>query len=303
MRVLNDRQEKTEPTELGFFTIAAYAILSAFGIATVILGPLPMILAHARMADPWPKVTALLGAVIALTFLEVPLPMVVLTFIFSLFVSDRVWSGGGMVALFRDALLLATVAALAALVLMARIDHVTLAGFWQGQVDSMIHQLQSTISVDKSYNWSSVKALLQYEGPFFYLSGVLLSCWLSIGMSAHLGWLETGHRYSAEALRSIRFPFWASAVFGVLFIGAFSGNGTSDVQRVVSGLFRIASCFMFMQGTICLSVIFNRKGVSARSRTLIYGVAVVLGFYALVGMGAISPWLFKKSFKHLEEVT
>ena len=40
------------------------------------------------MSDPWPKVSALLGAVLALALLDVPLPFVVLIFVFGLFVSD-----------------------------------------------------------------------------------------------------------------------------------------------------------------------------------------------------------------------
>src|SRR5580693_7719165 len=107
MRVLNDREEQTEPSELGFFSIASYALLTAVGIATVIFGPLPMIVGHMRLSDPWPKVAALLGALIALTFLEVPAPLVVMTFIFGLFVADGVWKETAFWKLVRDAALLA----------------------------------------------------------------------------------------------------------------------------------------------------------------------------------------------------
>lgn len=303
MRVINDKQEKTEPSELGFFTIAAYAILSAFGIATVILGPLPMILSHARLTDPWPKVTALLGAVIALTFLEVPLPLVVLTFILGLFMADRVWHESSFGSILRDTLLLATLVGLGGLFLMARLDKVSVPAFWQGQVDAVITQLKASIRTDGDYRWDVVRGMLLYEGPFFYLSGVLLSLWISVGFSAHLGWLVSPHRYSSESLRGIRLPAWASLVFGILFVGSFIGHG--DVTRLVGGLFRIACCIMFMQGTICLSDIMARKGIRPRARTVVYGLAIVLAFYVMVGVGVLSPWFFKRTFfrQRLEEVT
>src|SRR5947209_3670304 len=95
MRVVNDRQSTDQPQEQGFLTIALFASLSAFSIASVVFGPLPMILAHARLQDPWAKASAVLGAIAALTLLDVPLPLVLFVFILGLFVADRVTSGNG----------------------------------------------------------------------------------------------------------------------------------------------------------------------------------------------------------------
>lgn len=303
MRVLNDRQEKSEPSELGFFTIAAYAILSAFGIASVILGPLPMILAHIRLTDPWPKVTALIGAVIAITFLEVPLPLVAVSFIVGLFIADGVWKETNFWALVRNTLLLACVVGALLLVVLAQSEKLTPGVFWSHQVDAFITQLQASIQPDRDFKWDVMRGLILYEGPFFYLSGVILSLWLSIGVTAHLGWVEGAHRFSGESLRQIRVPAWSSVVFVMLFAGAFSGS--VQLQRVFGGLFRVAGCLMFIQGTVCLSEILARREIRPRVRTLIYSLAILIGFYALVGIGAMSPFIFKKSFwtKKLEEVT
>ena len=85
----------------------------------------------------------------------------------------------------------------------------------------------------------------------------------------------------------------------LLFIGAFFGS--QQVQHIFGGAFRLAGAVMFIQGCVSLSQLLARRMVQARSRTLIYSVAILLGFYVLMGMGVISPWLFRKKEK-LEEV-
>lgn len=302
MRVVNDKQEKTEPSELGFFSIAAYAILSAFGIASVILGPLPMILAHVRLADPWPKVTALLGAVIAVTFLEVPLPLVMMTFVLGLFIADGVWKETGLWALVRNASLAAAVLALLLLTVLAQVEKTTPAAYWSSLVGSVIGQLQTALKPDGDFKWDVMKAKLLYQGPFLYLSAVILSLWFSVGIAAHLGWFESGHRFSADSLRELRLPAWITLPGFALYLATFAGGAAA--HPVLGGLAQIFGALLLIQGLVCLSVGLARFAVPSRARTLIYVVSIVVGFYILIGAGALGPVLLSSSFrtKKLEEI-
>jgi hypothetical protein len=51
---------------------------------------------------------------------------------------------------------------------------------------------------------------------------------------------------------------------------------------------------MFIQGSVCLALFLEQRRVRRGVRTLIYSMATVLGFYALVGMGIMSPWILRR---------
>ena len=143
-----------------------------------------------------------------------------------------------------------------------------------------------------------MRAILFYEGPFLYLSAALLSVWLSVGVVAHMGWLPSDHPLSSEGLRRLRLPRWASFVFLVLFVAAFSSP--IKFQYLFSGFFRLAGALMFIQGCVFLSEMLSRKLIQPRARTFIYSAAILIGFYALMGVGAVSPWILRNR-KKVEE--
>jgi hypothetical protein len=144
-----------------------------------------------------------------------------------------------------------------------------------------------------------MRAIFLYEGPFLYLSGVILSLWLSVGIAAHLGWMAPGHRYSGEGLRQVRLPAWVSVGFLALFVAAFFGP--TRTEHLFGGIFRLAGSIMFVHGSICLSELLSRRVLRPRVRTLIYSLAIILGFYALMGLGVMSPWILRRK-QRLEEV-
>ena len=300
MRVVNDnkQEEKTAGNELGFVAVASYSFLTALGIATVILGPLPMILSHIRLSDPWPKVSALLGAVLALALLDVPLPFVILVFVFGLFVSDTFGRVSSFWKLLALAFLVSVGLGVGILLTGAHTDKVSLLAYWGQGVDSLVKDIQSAVTVDKSFKWEMMRALLFYEGPFLYLSAAILSVWLSVGAVAHMGWLTADHPFSSESLRRLRLPRWVSIAFLALFVAVFSSP--TKFQYLFSGVFRLAGALMFIQGCIFLSEVLSRKMVQPRSRTFIYSAAILIGFYALMGVGVVSPWILKNREK-LEE--
>jgi hypothetical protein len=299
MRLVNDREENSEQSELGFFHVAAHAMLTALGIWTVFFGPLPMIFSFARFADPWPKITALLGAAIALTVLEVPLSLVVICFVFGLYVADGVSREVALWRLLANATLLAGVAGLGTLLVSAQVERHDLVSYWTGMIDSSLSFLKANIHGPSDIHWDLLRGVFLYEGPFLFLSAAVLSLWFSIGLAAHVGLFGEEHAYSATGLRKVRLPSWVGLLFVGLFILTFSG-AASRLYFLARGLFRLVGSLLFIQGCICLSEIMARRVIRPRVRTLVYSVFILLGFYAVTGMGLISPW-FQRNKQAWEE--
>jgi hypothetical protein len=291
MRVINDREEKSEPSELGVLQVFSYALFCAAGISTVVFCPVPMILAHLRLSDMQAKLSGLLGALIALTFLEIPMNVVVLTFIFGLFVGDGVakqrpfWkqlSGVGVLAL---------VSAFGMLAVQAAGEQMALLPYWHDLVHSAIDQLQKGVQSSGGLDWAQLESLLFYEGPFLFGSVALLSFWFSVGLIAHLGGFPDGHVYGGDGLRDRRLSGWIIASFAIFFFGTFFGPEWS--QRIASGLVRLTGSLLFIQGCMTLSQVLKKRNARPRTRTLVYSFSVVFAFYALVVVGLLSPWIGK----------
>jgi hypothetical protein len=303
MRVINDRDEKAESQEMGFFAVASHSFMCALGIFTAFFSPLPMIAAHLKLSDPWPKVAALTGAVLALGFLQLPLMMVLVLFIFGLFVSDGVWRETEFWKLILASSLVALVAGAGTFAVSAELNQVGLLAHWTDLIDKGVASLESaqkTLQMSSAINWEVLKNELLFEGPFLYLAAMLFSLWVSIGLAAHLGWMPEGHTYSGIKLRELRFPGWLSVVFGAAFVvNVFVAN--ERIHHFSGGLVHIVGVLMFAQGCICLSELMSRKAARPRVRSFVYAFAVLLGFYAVVGIGVISPWALRKH-RIMEEV-
>ncbi len=292
MLVTNDRPDPEQPPEMGFFAVISHSMLSALGITTVFLGPLPMILSQLRLEQPWPRITALLGAVLALAVLRAPVGPVMATFIFGLVIAEAVAAGDGFWKLIVKTVGLAAGLGVFGLFIAARLDGVSPLPFWGQMVDGIVVQLKTAVAADPSFQWEAVRGILFYEGPFLVLSGAILSFWLSVGMAAHLGWFEEGHSLSASSLRQLQLPAWVSLGFVVLF--AFTVSAGPGAAGYLGGVFRLVGSLVFIQGCVVLSNLMNGRQVAPRIRTLIYLVSILLGFYALVGMGVMGPWFFRK---------
>ena len=293
MRLVNDKQETNEVKSVDVFALISQMFLVSVGIATWVFSPMVMVLAHCRFSNPWSKVAGLGGAVLALLFLEVPLSQVVIGFVLGLFVADSLSRQVKPFQLLSQSMAVALVAAVGALVWASFLEKISVGEFWAKWVGDLIEKLKTTQALEGSMNWNLLKELVLYEGPFLYLSAVLLSVWIAIGAAAHFGWIkEEGNSYSATSLKGIRIPRWLNLAFAGSF--ALTLLVTSDYQYVVGGVFRVLSGLMFVQGSICLSILLTQRGVRHSVRTFIYCVAVLLGFYALVGMGVMSPWILRK---------
>jgi hypothetical protein len=295
MFVVNDRKETEQPPEMGVFAVISHSMLSALGITTVFLGPLPMIFAQLRLEQPWPRVTALFGAVLALAVLRAPVGPVLATFIFGLVVAEAVAAGDGFWKLLIKTVCLAGGLGALGLLAAARMDGVSALPYWGQVVDGVVTQMKAAVTADATFQWDAVRAVLFYEGPFLLLSGAILSFWLSVGVAAHLGWFEEKHALSAQSLRRLRLPVWVSAVFvGLFIVTAQAGAGGAGYW---GGVFRLLGSLIFIQGCVALSNLMEIRQVAPRVRTFVYLVSIVLGFYALVGMGVVGPWLFRKRLR------
>jgi hypothetical protein len=297
VRVINDRDEKSAQSELGFFAIAAHALFTSLGIATVVLAPLPMIAAHERLPEPWPKVTALFGALLALAYIQVPVHAVVTGFIFGLFVSDSVKRLVPLWPLLSWCMLVAAVLGLSSVAFASYSSGLKPLDFWTGYWSEALIQLKKSVPPEsiQTIDWPALQTFFVHESPFVYVSWSMLSAWLSVGIAAHLGWLPPEHKLSGASLRALRLPRWLSIVFVVIFGAALiSDSSLGNLDFLFLGLFFILGTLMFIQGCISLSDILSRRVVSPAVKTFLYSIAIIPGFPALMGVGVMSPWFFRR---------
>ncbi|NBX68122.1 MAG: hypothetical protein EBR01_04045 [Proteobacteria bacterium] len=293
MRLVNDKQEPIEVKSVDLLALVSQMFLVALGIATWVFSPMTMVMAHCRFTNPWSKVAGIGGALLALILLEVPLAQVVLGFVFGLFVGDSFQRQIKPMQLLSQALMVGLGTAVVELVWGSVSQNTSIGLFWTSWVGDLIEKLKATQTFEGAMNWSLIKDLVTFEGPFLYLSALLLSSWIALGSAAHFGWVNDGKSpYSSVSLRELRLPHWVRLSFIVSLVATMLVK--SQFQYLAGGIFRVLSGLMFIQGTICLSVVFSQRGIRRGVRTLVYSVAILLGFYALVGMGIMSPWILRK---------
>jgi hypothetical protein len=296
MRVLNDKGETKESPEIGPFTVVTYALFCALGVSTLLLGPLPILYAHSKMTQPWPKIAALAGAVLALLALDVPLVAVLISFVLGLHLSDAVTRRVPIAQAFGGTLSLAMVLGLAGIAGGAYLQRESLLSFWMSGSDLFVTSLQSQLDsafpeFSSAFDWTSIRSLVLYEGPFLYLSAVLVSLWVSVGLAAHLNWWPKNHPYSATNLQKISIPAGLTFLFLLFFVGTVVVPGPEGL--LFRGFYRLMSCLFFVQGTVAFSRWMEIRGLRVGTRAIIYTLSILFGFYLLVGMGVVAPWAFR----------
>lgn len=293
MRVVNDREERTETAGVGFLSLLTHVLMVSLGMATFILAPMPMIVSHMRLLEPWSKIAIVGGSLVALVVLEVPVSVVVLLFVFGLYASDAinrkclsVWGllgSSALIALCTSVLVLFTQAAF---------EKLDLVVYWNNLVLSMIEQMKQLVQVGASVEWSLIQGLLFYEGPFLVISGALFSLWISLGVCAHAGWLGEKNPYVANSLRKIQPSLLISALFLVMLIGSRFLSG--EYHHLFGGFGRVFAALLFVEGTIVLSQWMAKRKIRSPIRTVLYSLFIFLGFYALIGIGFFSPLFMRK---------
>jgi len=291
MRLVNDRQTSEDRPDVGALGVVFFALMGSLGIATILLGPLPMIVAHARLEDPWRRIACLLGAVGALLILDVPLAVVAPSFVLGLLVSDYVARNVGFWRVCRVAVSTATVVSVALLSMSARIRGVSLWAAWKALAAGVVSYLQLGLGLPDGPEIELLTRVLVHEGPFLCVGLVLLSVWLSIGVTAH--WRLIGDRgpFTAKSLRALRVQPWVAVAFVACFASGLFLSPSGHWVWLARGFSRVLGVLLFIQGCVTLSIAMDRRGVRHGARAVIYILAVGAGFYALVAAGVLGSFL------------
>lgn len=294
MRLVNDKQDQSEPAEFPLLLIAGFGLFAAFGIASVILAPVPMILAHLRLSEPWPKLAAVTGAILAVALLTAPPVLVLVGFTIGLFVADSVAQGRTFPRIAATTLALAGSVMLVTALVLAQIKGQTLAEFWVTRVQRVVEILSVGFQLPAD-SVPAFRTLFLQEGPALLLGSFLLSLWLSIGLCAHAGWFPPEHPCSGTSLRKLRLPGWVALVFVASFLGAQLAPGLGGA--LCAATTRFLSFVFFVQGCAFLSSIFEFRSVRPRVRTILY-LLMVPAFLPVAAIGVVGSWFL---VKRLEE--
>ena len=302
MRVINDKNEKGETSQpLDWFAVFAQGLMTTFGFKSFIFTPFAILGGYARMPEPWPKVSALIGAILAVLFFEVHPLIVIILFVFSLFVADSAWKEVEFPKLMLLSVLI-SLAALGGVLLYQSEMHGLPVGEYVRQKATQLSE--NSVAMQKNFGLSgevkTIRDQVLFLGPFVYVSVMLLTLFLSIGCASHLGWFPENHPYSGSKFRGFKFPAWLSVAFVVLmFLAGPMVN--PKVEYIAAGILYLVGTFMFMQGMLALSRYFAFRQFQARSRTVLYSLATIPCFFFTVALGVLNPLLARRASR-LEEL-
>lgn len=287
---MNDRQDQSEPAEFPLLLIAGFGLFAAFGIASVLLAPVPMILAHLRLSEPWPKLAAVTGAILAIALLTAPPILVLVGFTIGLFVADSVAQERSFPRIASTTLALAATVMLVTALLLAQLKGQSLGDFWVTRVERVVEILKVGLQLPKEAA-PAFQGLLLKEGPALLMGSFLMSLWLSIGLCAHAGWFPPEHPCSGNSLRKLRLPGWVAVLFVGTFLGAQLAPGIPG--GLCAATARFLSFVFFVQGAAFLSLIFENRRVRPRIRTILYAL-MVPGFLPVAAIGVVGSWFLVK---------
>ncbi len=294
MKVVNDRTPKAKTPELDPFHLVLLAFFAAAAFSTFILAPLPLLLANWRLPEPASKAVALLGAALAVLVLDAPVPWVAVAFSIALVFSDQidrerpVWGALGL------SVFVALMVAFGVFLFQARLYQAQPMAYWQETIHSLVSEVRTLLKGQPGFDLDTLERVLYQQAPFLLASITLVSCWISLGAAAHLGWLNPNKKLSSRTMRAtLQIPPWVSLSATFLMLTAL----VTPLPFYGAGLVRFLSAVLFTQGSLCLSDILSRRRVMKTRRTWIYALLVVFGFYALLALGMISPWYFRAARK------
>ena len=174
MRVINDKQDhKAKGEQVSLLSLPLYALLCGIGFSSIMMAPLAVIWVHRRLPEFWPKVVSIAGAVVALLLLEVPLPAVLMGFVFGVFVADSVQRQVPLwILAFRSMFLAAFLGFLGLGVFAKTSGQTNLMAAWEHMISLAVAQAQQSGLQVPELDWELLKRSLFYSGPFYYLAQV-----------------------------------------------------------------------------------------------------------------------------------
>ncbi|MFM8270320.1 MAG: DUF2232 domain-containing protein [Pseudomonadota bacterium] len=294
MRLVNDQDEKKPRVDsVNLLSLPFYALLCGLGFSSVLMSPFAVILVHRRFPDYWPKVVSIGGALVALLLLEVPLPVVLLSFVLAVFVADSIQRQVPVWTLIFRTVFLSSVLGLIGLGVVGQsMGTSNLVSIWTQFVERVGQQAQQSGLLVPGWDLPTLRNLLFYQGPFYFLSGCLLSVWFSVGLAAHLKWQSDNDVYSSSNLRTLKLP-WSMSL-GVLIIWSLNAFNNNSSQYWIAGLLHLFFVVLSIQGITVVSVFMAQKNWKSGVRAFVYVGFILVGFYALVGLGLMSPIVFNK---------
>ena len=282
--------EKPTPAPVDVLSLLSLSCLTALSFSIFIIAALPILFLQSRLPDPIPKAVALAGAILAVVGLSAPVPWIAGVFTLAIVLADTLHRRGRVFPALFASVAAALAVILAFFFLSAQQQGVQPAAYWNGLVDGWMAQARMVLEGGMATDWTAVDSLLRHQGPFLLVAGLILSAWVSLGAAAHWGWAPGPKPLNAKALRKqARLP---QAVYVAVTLGWAASMALPAAPWGV-GVGRILATLLFLQGCVCLSLILNRLGTSFVARTLIYSLGVVLGFYALLALGVVSPLYFR----------
>lgn len=306
MRLVNDNIKPKETAEVNLFEVFTHVLFCAFGLSTLFFSPLPMLNAQIKLEEPWPKVSILFGSVVALLFLDVPLFPVLVSFVAGMFlVSSLSLKANQHTNIWRILIQYLLVVFLVSSIYLlgaSYLKSLSVLEYWTETIEWLITHLQAQFSESASFrefDWGSVRNLLFKEGFFLFLTFSLISAWVSMGMAAHFEWWKNKDAFSGDGLRKIKPSLLLSGLFFLLLF--FKLFFSPNWNAYLNGFYRLIMAFLFIQGTVAFSIILKEKKAKPAFRTVLYSLLTLMGFYAVVGMGAISPLIRKRKNKNTQQ--
>ncbi len=298
MRVLNDIEDKKSPREFDAGALLAHVLYSSMGFlaaGTAITLPfmlLPMIISHLKLEEPLPKVAALLGALIGVTVFQLPLSLVLIVFVLGIFVGEGVRRKRKPWPLLVQGLGVALLMAGGWLWAMASSEGMNIIAYWNSLVAALVANFEKVEMFRQVIGVDEFRNRLTFQAPFFYAFMILLILWTSLGIASFLKWYPANHPFTGAKLRQLRLPHVVSAAFLTLFVLRLFRENTYFLW--VDGLFLVVGMFAYIEGTVVLSNVLQRRKVGRLPRALTYSISMTLGFYALMGLGVLSQWVLSR---------
>ncbi len=287
---MSERGNLAPHTRIDWFLFFSFVFFIGFSFISFFFVPAAMIYGHFRINNLLlARASALLGAIFAI-FLGIPKELVIFSFVLGLLVSDYVLKPNGtFFRLLIKSLFTLKILALIFLLLLAYSEKIGIYEYWIKTAENAAAYLTTSQLFSNTTNSSELSKFIVFEGPFLYLSAVSLSVWFSVGLCSHFSLFKENHWLNAESLRKISISPYIGISYLVFWIlrllNIINGIG------IIPGIFDLIGVFLFIQGNIYLSKILLDKKIMQPSRTLIYSISLSFGFYVILVLGIVFPWI------------
>lgn len=291
MQLLNDRSlPEKRPSGVNPLVFVSQTLLISIGLGSFALAPLCFVYVYLHSDFLPARVSALVGAVVALLFLEMPVEQVLFFFSVSSVLGELIharrpfWAVVSRTVGFAIAVFCALIAWGAHDRGMAALD------FFDHRLASLIMNIQ-TLSPSLIYaDTARLESFLRFQAPLLM---PFLWIWYTIGVAANLHWFPPGHPLSGSSLRCLTLPRWGVLAFLAASLSTlFAPPGFQPAALIAV---QMGFVVFYVQGFLLLSSILHVKKLSISKRRLLYGAALIIGMYPLAIVGLLGTAIGRKN--------